>query len=155
ARLAGYEGPRSTNTHKAMEVRRGTAKRQVGKKPVLRKAGQDLYETLREVEKETIARTRRSFFGETAAPMYELLTNRLLFTEDGRDDYLNAEHYVMLGNYERDPDRFQTMQEIALGFLKSLDVVKDLSEGEHTLDALLSSAENAQELVAGGTPNEN
>src|SRR4029079_10231335 len=41
-----------------------------------------------------------------------------------------------------------------LGFLKSLDIVKDLSEGEHTLDAMLSSPENAQELVAGGTPNE-
>src|SRR5205085_6386839 len=152
ARLAGYEGPRSTNTHKAMEVRERTAKLQVDKKHVLRKAGQDLYETLREVEKETIARTRRSFFGETAAPMYELLMNRLLFTEDGRDDYLNAEHYVLLGNYERDSDRVAHIASLAAEFLVSLDALERAGQFA-TYDAILSAPDNAQELLGGGTPD--
>jgi hypothetical protein len=34
--------------------------------------------------------------------------NPLIFTEDGCDTYLNAEHYVMLGNFDRDPDVFPT-----------------------------------------------
>ena len=46
--------------------------------------------------------------------------NRLLFSDDGRDDYLCAEHYVMLGNWDRDADRYSRMREIASGFLRSL-----------------------------------
>lgn len=153
AKLKSIEGLRHVTT-KHIEMRERFWRFQVGKKAVLRRVGQELFATLREIEKETLARMRRSLFGDAAAASYDLFTNRLLFTEDGRDDYLNAEHYVMLGNYERDPDKFQTMLEIALAFLKSLEVVKDLSEGEHTLDAVLSSPENAQELVGGGTPNE-
>lgn len=153
ARLKTIETMRHV-TPKHVEIRERFWRFQVGKKAVLRRVGQELFATLREIEKETLARMRRSLFGETAAASYDLFTNRLIFTEDGRDDYLNAEHYVMLGNYERDPDRFQTMQEIAIAFLKSLEIIKDLSEGEHTLDAVLNSPENAQELVAGGTPNE-
>lgn len=153
AKLKSIEGLRHT-TPKHVEMRERFWRFQVGKKAVLRRVGQEMFATLREIEKETLARMRRSLFGEAAAASYDLFTNRLIFTEDGRDDYLNAEHYVMLGNYERDPDRFQTMQEIAIEFLKSLDLIKDLSEGEHTLDAVLNSPENAQELMAGGTPNE-
>jgi hypothetical protein len=153
AKLKSVESLRHT-TPQHVQMRERFWRFQVGKKAVLRRVGQELFATLREIEKETLARMRRSLFGENAAASYDLFTNRLLFTEDGRDDYLNAEHYVMLGNYERDPDRFETMQEIALQFLKSLEIIKDLTEGEHTLDAVLSSPENAQELVAGGTPNE-
>jgi hypothetical protein len=153
AKLKSYESMRHI-TPKAVDMRERFWRFQVGKKAVLRRVGQELFSTVREIEKETLSRLRRSLFADTAASSYDLFTNRLLFTEDGRDDYLNAEHYVMLGNYERDPDRFQTMQEIALAFLKSLEVVKD-PEGEHVLDAILSAPENAQELVAGGTPNEN
>jgi len=103
------------------------------------------------VEKESLSRTRRSLFGDIVPMSYDLFLNRLIFTEDGRDDYLNAEHYVMLGNYDRDPDRFQTMQEIAGQFLKSLGVVGD---DEEDIDALLSAPENAQEIMAGGAPDE-
>src|SRR6516225_1812707 len=79
--------------------------------------------------------------------------NRLLFTEDGHDDYLNAEHYVMLGNYERDPDRFQTLLSFAYEFLKTSSVTPEYEE-DAVLDGYLSSPENAQELVAGGSPDE-
>ena len=106
---------------------------------------------MRDVEKESLSRTRRSLFGDIVPMSYDLFLNRLIFTEDGRDDYLNAEHYVMLGNYDRDPDRFQTMQEIAGQFLKSLGVVGD---DEEDIDALLSAPENAQEIMAGGAPDE-
>src|SRR5208337_3035428 len=59
--LKSYEGMRQG---KGVEYRERVAAFQVRKKIILRKTGQDLFETLREIEKETLARTRRSFFGE-------------------------------------------------------------------------------------------
>ncbi|HEV2021246.1 MAG TPA: hypothetical protein VGQ94_01830 [Terriglobales bacterium] len=153
AKLKSYEGPRQTAQQRGVELRERFAQFQVSKRAVLRRAGQELFETLREIEKETLSKMRRSLFGEAGASAYDLFLNRLLFTEDGRDDYLNAEHYVMLGNFERDPDRFHIMLEIALGFLKSLNLTSDGGE-EAALDAYLSAPENAQELVAGGAPDE-
>jgi hypothetical protein len=145
-RLKSYEGPRTPNPQKAIEMRERFAKFQVGKKTILRRAGQDIFSTLREIEKETVAKLRRSMFGDQSAAAYDLFINRLLFSEDARDDLLNAEHYVMLGNYDRDPDRFQTILEYAIEFLKTLGY------DEKSIDSMLSVPENAQELFAGGSP---
>src|ERR1700686_2991884 len=125
--LKGYEGMRQGQ---GVEYRERVASFQVRKKIILRKTGQDLFETLREIEKETLARTRRSFFGEgkvsgakseepngAALASYGLFVNRLVFSEDGRDDYICAEHYVMLGNWDRDPDRYGRMREVVSAFL--------------------------------------
>jgi len=154
AKQAEYENPRHPHVHKVVELRERCAAFQLAKRQLVRRAGQELFQTLREVEKETLARMRRALFGANEHPAYGLLLNRLMFTEDGRDDYINAEHYVMLGNFERDPDRFATMQEIARVFLASLEL--PVPEGcDHVdLDALLSVPENAQELVAAGAPDE-
>ncbi|HTM41816.1 MAG TPA: hypothetical protein VL177_12925, partial [Terriglobales bacterium] len=94
--LRNCEGMRS---ERATQIRDRVYALQVSKKTVLRRAGQEIFETLREIEKQTLVRMRQSLFGEAAGGSYELFLNRLIFTEDGRDDYLNAEHYVMLGNY--------------------------------------------------------
>src|SRR3954464_5651849 len=157
ARLKNYEGPRSINPHKAMEMREKFARFQVNKRQILRKAGQEMFSTLREVEKETLSKLRRSLFGEQANATYELFLNRLLFTADGKDDYVNAEYYVMLGNYERDPDKFQTMQDIAVNFVKSLNLVSVTSNGDldRAIDSMLSVPDNALELFGGGAPDEN
>lgn len=152
-KLKAYEGPRQANPQKAHEMRERFARFQIQKKIVMRKAGQDLFSTLRENEKEILGKMRRSLFGDEAAGTYELFLNRLVFTEDGRDDSVNAEHYVMLGNYERDPDRFEDMLALALAFLNSLSLGN--SDGDdHALDAMLSVPENALELMAGGSPDE-
>src|SRR5215831_2743626 len=119
-RIKQHEGPRQSGMARTVEMRDRFVYLQINKKAVLRRAGQDLFSVFRDVEKEKLGKTRRSLFGETAAAAYELFLNRLLFSEDGRDNYLNAEHYVMLGNYDRDRDRFQTMQEISAQFLKML-----------------------------------
>ena len=151
AKLKSYEGPRQAFAAKGVELREKFANFQISKKPVLRKVGQDLFSTIREIEKESLSRMRRSLFGDSQSATYDLFLNRLLYTEDGRDDYLNAEQYVMLGNYERDPDRFETMQSIACDFVRSLQVA-DSDDG--AVDALLNVPENAQELFSGGMPNE-
>ncbi|HEV2114274.1 MAG TPA: hypothetical protein VGR50_08990 [Terriglobales bacterium] len=153
AKLKTFEGPRNPNPGKAVVLRDHFARFQVNKRTVLRRAGQDLFQTLREIEKQTLGKMRRSLFGDEDAATYDLFMNRLLFTDDGHDDYLNAEHYVMLGNYERDPDKFQTMLYITYEFLKLTAIAPDYEE-ESILDGYLSAPENGQELVAGGSPDE-
>jgi hypothetical protein len=171
--LKNYEGMRQG---KGVEYRERVAAFQVRKKIILRKTGQDLFETLREIEKETLARTRRSFFGEAKTAeaktaeaktgdagsaeskgaesglgSYGLFVNRLAFSEDGRDDYLCAEHYVMLGNWDRDPDRYGRLQDVVWGFVRSL---YGESTSSDTIDSWLCAPENARALVGTGTPDD-
>jgi class 3 adenylate cyclase len=145
----------NTRQQKAHEYREKLATFQVRKRIILRKTGQEIFETLREVEKSTLGRTRRSLFGEETSDgsyfTYPLFLNRLLFSEDGRDDYLCAEHYVMLGNWDRDPDRYGRMREIASGFLRSLYSEETSAE---TVDAWMNVPENARKLVGTGTPED-
>src|SRR5580693_4667506 len=164
--LKSYEGIRQG---KGVEYRERVAAFQVRKKIILRKTGQDLFETLREIEKETLARTRRSLFGEskmgeassaeskTGEPggatlgSYGLFVNRLAFSDDGRDDYLCAEHYVMLGNWDRDPDRYGRLQDVVWGFVRSIYGEETSSD---TISAWLCAQENARALVGTGTPDD-
>jgi hypothetical protein len=152
ARVKFYEAPRQSGTSRTLEMRERLAGFQINKKTVLRRAGQDLFVVLREAEKETLGRTRRSLFGDNAAATYELFLNRLVFSEDGQDNLLNAEHYVMLGNYDRDKDRFETMRDIAAQYLKSLGLVPDT--GDSAVDGFLNVPENAHEIMAGGAPDD-
>ena len=150
--IKSYDNMRQGKAH---EYRERLAAFQVRKRIILRKAGQEIFETLREVEKSTLARTRRSLFGEETSGgsyfTYPLFLNRLLFSEDGRDDYLCAEYYVMLGNWDRDPDRYGRMREIASTFLRSQYGEKVSAE---TLDSWMNVPENARALVGTGTPEE-
>ena len=150
--LKTYDNMRQQKAH---EYRERLAAFQVRKKIILRKTGQEIFETLREVEKSTLARTRRSLFGEETSDgsyfTYPLFLNRLLFSEDGRDDFLCAEHYVMLGNWDRDPDRYGRMREVVSVFLRSL-YGEEIS-GE-TLDGWMNVRENARALVGTGTPED-
>jgi len=147
--LKSYEGLRA---QKALEYRERVAAFQVAKKVILRKTGQELFRTLREIEKETLARTRRSLFGNSnsADEQYKLFLNPLIFTSDGCDPYVNAEQYVMLGNFDRDPDRFANVRKIAYEFLQSLNLGLE-ADPERAINAWLNVPENAQELIGSGT----
>ncbi|MGZ7074046.1 MAG: hypothetical protein ACXVKL_16520, partial [Candidatus Angelobacter sp.] len=151
-RVKSYEAPRQSGNSRTVEMRERIAGFQINKKTVLRRAGQDLFVVLREAEKETLGRTRRSLFGDAVAANYDLFLNRLVFTEDGQDNLLNAEHYVMLGNYDRDKDRFHTMRDIAAQYLKSLGLVSDVEDP--LVDGILNVPENAHEIMASGTPDD-
>jgi hypothetical protein len=148
--LKSLEGVRQ---QRALEYREQVAGFQVRKKIILRKVGQELFLTLREIEKETLARTRRSYFGDVADATYKLFLNRLVFSDDGRDDYLSAEHYVMFGNFDKDIDRFSNIRAIVVHYLRSLELAESADE-DAVVDGWLNVPENAQELVASGTPDE-
>ncbi len=150
--LKSYEGIRQ---QKALEYRERVAAFQVAKKGILRKTGQELFRTLREIEKETLARTRRSLFGNSNNndEQYKLFLNPLIFTSDGCDAYVNAEQYVMLGNFDTDPDRFVNVRKLAYEFLQSLNLGTE-EDPERAINAWLNAPENALELVSSGTPED-
>src|ERR1700721_713440 len=143
----------NVRTQKALEYRDRVAAFQVAKKVILRKTGQELFRTLREIEKETLARTRRSLFGNNSDEQYKLFLNPLIFTSDGCDAYVNAEQYVMLGNFDRDPDRFSNVRKIAYEFLQSLNLGFE-PDPERAINAWLNVPENAQELIGSGTADD-
>ncbi len=150
ATLKGYEGVRQ---QKALEYRETVASFQIAKKNILRQAGQELYRILREIEKETLATMRRSLFGDQQTADYQIFLNQLIFLEEGRDSYLAAEHYVLIGGFENDADSFGNIRALACEFLKS-----GIPEGETStasvLDGWLNAPENAHELVGTGEPTE-
>ena len=150
ATLKGYEGVRQ---QKALEYRETVASFQIAKKNILRQTGQELFRTLREIERETLATVRRSFFGETSGADYQVFLNQLIFHEEGRDSYLQAEHYVLIGGFENDPDSIGNIRGLACEFLKTVS-----PDAEHcdpsVLDGWLSAPENAHELVGTGEPAE-
>jgi class 3 adenylate cyclase len=133
---------------KMMQTQELVATFQVHKKIILRRAGQEFFRLLYEIEKETLARTRRSLLGDFPADVYRLFVNPLIFTEDGRDDYLCAEHYYMFGNFDKDPDRFHILRDLALNFLQELGYGASIDE-EHLMQAL-NVTENATTLVGSG-----
>jgi hypothetical protein len=90
---------------------------QSARRRVIRGVGQQVAQMLVDIEENVIAKTRRALFGEDFAPLYELLKNRLIFLDGGKDDVYFLEHYVLLGNYARDPDRFEAMDVIFQEFL--------------------------------------
>jgi hypothetical protein len=134
---------------KMMETQELVSSFQVRKKIILRKTGQELFRLLREIEKETLVRTRRSLFGDMPSDTYRLFLNPLIFTEDGRDDYLCAEHYYMFGNFDRDRDRFTSLRQLALEFLKRLGYGENMPE--ERLERALNVPENAAVLVGTST----
>jgi len=133
---------------KVFEIQGMVATFQARKKIILRKTGQEVLGLLREIEKETLARTRRSFFGDTESDSYRLFLNPLIFTDDGRDDYLCGEQYYMCGNFDKDPDRFSNLKRLTLEFLRSLGYPETV--GGHQLDHTLNVPENAASLVGTG-----
>jgi len=90
---------------------------QSGRRDVVRLIGQLVAQIFIDIEENVIAKSRRALFGEDFNLYYELLKNRLVFLDGGKDDLYFLEHYVLLGNYARDPDRFEAMDEIFQQFL--------------------------------------
>jgi class 3 adenylate cyclase len=148
--LKGYEGVRQ---QKALEYRETVAAFQIGKKNILRRAGQELFRVLREIERETLATMRRSLFGEQPQADYQLFLHQYIFLEESRDSYLAAEHYVLIGGFENDPDSFGNIHALACEFLKAA-VPEGGAADDTQFDGWLNAPENAHELVGTGEPSE-
>ena len=95
---------------------------QSARRDVLRLIGQTVAQIVIDIEENVIAKARRALFGDEFTPFYEMLKNRLIFLDGGKDDFYFLEHYVLLGNYARDPDRFEAMDALFQEFLKEAGV---------------------------------
>ncbi|HEY0565870.1 MAG TPA: hypothetical protein VGC88_09820, partial [Terriglobales bacterium] len=130
-KLKSAERSHSASLH---EFQERVSRLQIFKHAVLRKTGQEIFSTLREIEKESLARTRRAYFGELAEDSYKLFLNRLIMTKDGTDDAVNAEQYLLLGTYDADPDRCSYLNTLACELLREMDPALEESECEATLN---------------------
>jgi len=81
-----------------------------------------------------------------------LLKNRLIFLDGGKDDSYFLEHFVLLGNYVRDPDRFEAMDELFQEFLQQAGVAipreSDFVEAQQGYQSMLDQAQAMRDEIA-------
>src|SRR5258708_26882673 len=95
---------------------------QSARRSVIRRVGQQVAQIVIDVEDNVIAKARRALFGEDYGFYYEVCKNKLIFLDGGKDDVFFLEHYILLGNYAREPDRFEAMDELFQEFLREAGV---------------------------------
>ena len=134
-------GERFEHSEQAHVMRSRVAEIQADRRNLYRRIGQIVFQTMKELEETHLSKSRRALFGEDFDETYELLANRLLFVEGGNDDYLFLEHYVLLGNFLHDLDRFEVFDNLLLDFVREF-VVPDANAEE-----LSKAQKNHQRLV--------
>ena len=125
--LEGKEWIRKRGEHfersqQAHVIKARLSELQSARRGVIRRVGQQVAQIVSDVEDNVIAKGRRALFGEDFTAYYELCKNRLIFLDGGKDDDFFLEHYILLGNYARDPDRFEAMDMVFQEFLREAGV---------------------------------
>src|SRR5437868_1830330 len=125
--LEGKEWIRQRGEHfersqQAHVIKAKLSELQSARRGVLRSVGQQVAQMVIDAEENVICKARRALFGEEFAPLYDLLKNRLIFLDGGKDDLFFLENYVLLGNYVRDPDRFEAMDALFQEFLREAGI---------------------------------
>jgi class 3 adenylate cyclase len=132
------------HSEQAHVMRARIAEIQADKKSVYRQVGETLHRVWSEVEEGTLSKSRRALFGEDYRETYGLLLNRFLFVENGNDDHLFLQHYVLLGNFVNDPDRFEVFEGLLIEFVRDFilagDNPEELSKARKTHERLLEQA---------------
>jgi uncharacterized coiled-coil protein SlyX len=152
--LEGKEWVRQRGEHfersqQAHVIKARLSELQASRRSVVRRVGQQVGQILADVEENTTAKTRRALFGEDFAPYYELCKNRLIFLDGGKDDVFFLEHYVLLGNYARDPDRFEAMDALFQEFLREAGItVSDDPAHKEAVDTHTALLESVQAIRA-------
>src|SRR5712692_1457551 len=139
--LEGKEWIRKRGEHfersqQAHVIKARLSELQSARRDVIRRVGQQVARIVADVEDNVVAKARRALFGEDFASYYELCKNRLIFLDGGKDDVFFLEHYILLGNYVRDPDRFAAMDTLFQEFLSEGGVT--LSTDPAQTDAIQS-----------------
>src|SRR5437660_3136109 len=126
--LEGKEWIRKRGEHfersqQAHVIKARLSELQSARRGVIRRVGHQVAQIVVDVEDNVIAKARRALFGEEFASYYELCKNRLIFLDGGKDDVFFLEHYILLGNYARDPDRFEAMDALFQDFLREAGIM--------------------------------
>ncbi len=120
-KIRDFENPRHPRQELLYQLQEKFSDFQKNKRIILRRVSDDLAEMMEEVRKGTVRRTRESYFGPAATATQSIFSNPLIFTEDGRDDYLNLDRYVMLGKFQRDTDRYEIVEQLVRNFIEWAD----------------------------------
>ena len=132
------------HSEQAHVMRAKIAEIQGDRKNVVRQVGETLCRVWREVEEGTLSKSRRALFGDDFHEAYDLLQNRFLFVEGGNDDHLFLEHYVLLGNFMNDPDRFEVFDTLLLDFVREFILAdqnaEELGKARKACERLLEQA---------------
>jgi hypothetical protein len=132
------------HSEQAHVMRAKVAEIQADKKNVYRHVGETLHRIWSELEEGTLSKSRRALFGDDFHETYKLLQNRFLFVENGNDEHLFLEHYVLLGNFLNDPDRFEIFDALLLDFVRDFilagDSSEELSKARKSYERLLEQA---------------
>ena len=122
------------------------------RRSVIRAVGQQVAQMVVDVEENVIIKARRALFGDDFAPLYDLLKNRLIFLDGGKDDVYFLEHYVLLGNYARDSDRFESMDILFQEILRNAGLAIDQDaahvEARKEHEQLLEQAQATREDIS-------
>lgn len=125
---------------------------QADRKNVIRQVGETLCRVWRDIEEGTLSKTRRALFGDDFRHTYDILQNRFLFVEGGNDDQFFVEHYVLLGKFVNDPDRFEVFDALLLDFVRDYvlasDDDEDLTKARKTHERLLEQARLLRSEIA-------
>jgi CII-binding regulator of phage lambda lysogenization HflD len=121
------------------------------RRTVIRIVGQHVAQMLADVDENVIAKTRRALFGDDFAPFYDLMKNRIVFLDGGKDDFYFLNHYVLLGNYARDLDRFEAMDVIFRELLRKAGLTIEPepahAEAKKEYESLLEQAASTREDI--------
>src|SRR5258708_15390784 len=155
--LEGKEWIRQRGEHfersqQAHVIKAKLSELQSARRRVLRTVGQQVAQMVVDAEENVVCKARRALFGDDFAALYDLLKNRLIFLDGGKDDSYFLEHFVLLGNYVRDPDRFEAMDELFQEFLQQAGVAipreTDFVEAEQTYQSMLHQAQAMRDEIA-------
>ena len=155
--LEGKEWIRQRGEHfersqQAHVIKSRLAELQSARRVVIRGVGQQVAQIVTDVEENVITKARRALFGDDFLPLYDLLKNRLIFLDSGKDDVFFLEHYVLLGNYIRDPDRFEAMDELFQEFLRESGLATSqdpaYTEAQQGYQMLLDGAQAMRNEIA-------
>jgi hypothetical protein len=155
--LEGKEWIRQRGEHfersqQAHVIKSRLSELQSSRRVVVRGVGQQIAQMVADAEDNVVSKARRALFGEDFAAYYDLLKNRLVFLDGGKDDVFFLEHYVLLGNYVRDPDRFEAMDELFQDFLRDagLAISQDsaYTEASQSHRALMEEAQGMRNEIA-------
>ncbi|MBI1954802.1 MAG: hypothetical protein HYS38_00240 [Acidobacteria bacterium] len=120
-KLKLFESPDQQRHARGYELQEVFGNFQKNKKILLRRVSQELLGMIQDVRGDVVRKTRESFFGSESSEPHAVFANPLLFAEDGKDDFLYLERYLMLGNFQRDMDRFERVDEQVRKFLEWAD----------------------------------
>ena len=132
------------HTEQSHVIKARLAELQADRRNLFRTVGNHVFQAILDLEENSLGRSRKALFGDQSSSAYDILNNRLAFVENGKDDVLFLEQYVLLGNYLRDQDRFETFDAVLLDFLRESilagDPGNDLNESWRDHQKLVDSA---------------